>query len=259
MDDSNQKHPPPSSPASPCAIESVHGDGSSDDPICLDAVGAASRETATNDDMDYQYIPQGEFRTDVKRKQKYSESRKKLLCDFEVWLDTVKKYPYIWLEDDVSFLREFVSTVNNDREHFPPALPPGGPTNKGALKGSPVREPTPPLDRDFVSRIYLREMLSDLDCHPIGLVTACSSKFHEIHHSSLNKVDQRKIHTLHLADGNEIIVTVKVASQLNSVMHLVVTVGSVLKLLRYHTVPFRQSTSQDAQLRIAVILLNFDC
>jgi hypothetical protein len=61
----------------------------------------------------------------------------------------VKKYPYIWLEDDVSFLREFVSTVNNDREHFPPALPPGGPTNKG----SPVREPTPPLDSDFVSRI----------------------------------------------------------------------------------------------------------
>ena len=84
--------------------------------------------------MDHQYIPQGEFRTDVKRKQKYSESRKKLLCDFEVWLDTVKKYPYIWLEDDVSFLREFVSTVNNDREHFPPALPPGEPTMLKAKK-----------------------------------------------------------------------------------------------------------------------------
>jgi hypothetical protein len=259
MDDFNQKRPPSSPPASPCAIESVHGDGSSDDPICLDVVAAASRETDTNDDMDYQYIPQGQFRTDVKRKQKYSESRKKLLYDFEVWLDTVKKYPYIWLEDDVSFLHEFVSTVNNDREHFPPALPPDGPTNEGSVKGSPVREPTPPLDRDFVSRIYSREIQSDLDCHPVGLVTACSSKFHEIHHLSLNKVDQRKIHTLHVADGNSRIVTVKVASQLNSVMHLVVTVGSVLKLLRYHTVPFRQSTSQDAQLRIAVILLNFDC
>jgi hypothetical protein len=52
MDDSNQKHPPPSSPASPCVIESVHGVGSSDDPICLDVVAAASRETDTNNDME---------------------------------------------------------------------------------------------------------------------------------------------------------------------------------------------------------------
>jgi hypothetical protein len=153
MDDSNQKHPPPSPPPSPCAIEIVHGDGSSDEPMCLDVVAAASRETDTNDVMENQHIPQGQFRTDVRRKHKYSESQKKLLYDFEVWLETVKKYPYIWLEDYVSFLREFVSTVNNDREHFPPALPPGGLTNKGSLKGSPVREPTPPIDSDFVSRI----------------------------------------------------------------------------------------------------------
>jgi hypothetical protein len=86
MDDFNQKHPPPSPPASPCAIESVNGDGLSDDPICLDVVAAASRETDTNDDVDYQYIPQGQFWTgDVKRKHKHFESRKKLLYDFEVW------------------------------------------------------------------------------------------------------------------------------------------------------------------------------
>jgi hypothetical protein len=109
MDDSSQKLPPPSPPPSPCAIESVHGDASSDDPMCLDAVAAASRETDTNDDMENQHIPQGQFQTDVRRKHKYSESRKKLLYDFEVWLETVKKYPYIWLEDDVSFLRDSMS------------------------------------------------------------------------------------------------------------------------------------------------------
>ena len=117
-----------------CIRDSVHGVGSSDDPICLDVVAAASRETDTNDDMDYQYIPRGQFRTDMRRKHKYLESQKQLLYDFEVWLDTVKKYPYIWLEDDVSFLCEFVSTVNNDRDHFPPALPPGEPTMLKAKK-----------------------------------------------------------------------------------------------------------------------------
>jgi hypothetical protein len=109
MDDSNQKHPPTSPPQSPCAIESVYGDGSSDDPMCLDVVAAASRETDTNDDMENQHIPQGQFRTDGRRKHKYSASRKKLLYDFEVWLETVKKYPYIWLEDDVSLLYDSMS------------------------------------------------------------------------------------------------------------------------------------------------------
>jgi hypothetical protein len=76
MDNANQKHPPPSPPASPCAIKSIHGDGSSDDPmLCLDVVAAASRaETNTNDDMENQHIPQGQFWTDVRKKHKYSES-----------------------------------------------------------------------------------------------------------------------------------------------------------------------------------------
>jgi hypothetical protein len=118
-------------------------------------------------------------------------------------------------------------------------------------------EPTPPLDKDFVSRIYSREIQSDWDCQPIGLVTACSSKFKEIHHSSLNKIEQKKIYTLHVADGDENVVTVKVASQLTSLMHRI-TVGTVLKLLRFNPVPFIQSTSPSAQLQIALIVTNFE-
>ena len=45
----------------------------------------------------------------MSRKRNYSESQKKLLYDFEVWLETVKKYAYIWLEDDVSLLYDSMS------------------------------------------------------------------------------------------------------------------------------------------------------
>jgi hypothetical protein len=123
--------------------------------MCLDEVAAASREENHSDtEMEDRCMPEGDFRTDLRRKRKYTESRKKLLEDFEVLLETIKKSPYIWLEDDVQFLRDFVSTVNNNQEHFPPSLPPAGPTNNI----SHVTELTPQLDKDFVSRIYSRDM-----------------------------------------------------------------------------------------------------
>jgi hypothetical protein len=253
MADPNQKHPPSFPPAYPGAFESLDGDGSPGDPImCLDEV-AASRENHSDNEMEDRCMPEGDFRTDLRRKRKYTESRKKLLEDFEVLLETIKKYPYIWLEDDVQFLRDFVATVNNDQENFPPALPPGGQANELSL----MTDSTPPLDKDFVSKIYSRHILSDMDCRPIGLVTACSSSFREIQQSRLHKTKQRKIYTLHVADGDKNVVTVKVASQLNSIMHRV-TVGSVIKLLRYNPVPFKQSNLVGAQLRIALILTNFE-
>ena len=253
MDDYNKKPPPSSSPAYPGSFESIHGDGSPGDPMILDEVAAASRQNHSDTEMEDQCIPEGDFRTDLRRKRKCAESRKRLLEDFEVLLETIKMAPYIWLEDDVQFLRDFVSMVNNDQEHFPPSLPPAGPTNNL----SHVKESTPQLNKDFVSRICSRDILSDFDCQPIGLVTACSSKFQEIRHAGLNKIDQRKIYTLHVADGDENVVTVKVASQLMSLMYRI-TVGTVLKLLRYNIVPFFQSTSQSAQLRIALIVTNLE-
>lgn len=217
-------------------MQRIHGDVLDGNPMCLDVAAAASRENDSDNDMEDRYVPEGELRTDLRRKHKSSQNRKELLYDFGVWLETVQQYPYIWLEDDVQFLRDFVATVNNDQEHFPPALPPGGQANELSL----MTGSTPPLDRDFVSKIYSRDILSDLDCHPIGLVTACSSSFREIQHTSLHKTEQRKIYTLHVADGDKNVVTVKVASQLNSMMHRV-TVGSVIKLLRYNPVPFKHS------------------
>jgi hypothetical protein len=237
-------------------MQIVHGDGSAGDPMMFlgEVAAAPAGENDSDTNMEIRYIPEGDFRTDLRRKHKYSQEQKKLLDDFEVYLAAIKQCPYIWLEDDVQFLRDFVATVNNDQEHFPPSLPPpAGPLNED----SPVTEPTPPLNKDFISRIYSREIQSDWDCQPIGLVTACSSKFQEIHHSSLNKIEQKKIYTLHVADGDGNVVTVKVASQLTSLMHRI-TVGTVLKLLRFNPVPFLQSTSPSAQLRIALIVTNFE-
>jgi hypothetical protein len=53
------------------------------------------------------------------------------------------------------------------------------------------------------------------------------------------------------------VVTVKVASQITSLMHWI-TPGTVSKLIRYNAVPFFQSTSQSAQLWIALIVTNFE-
>jgi hypothetical protein len=133
MDDFNQKPHPSSPPAHLGAFESVHGDGSPGDPMSLDEVAAASRENHSDTEMEDLCMPEGNFRTDLRRKRKYTESRKKLLEDFEVSLKTIKKSPYIWLEDDLQFLRDFVAIINNDEEHFLPALPPGGQANELSL------------------------------------------------------------------------------------------------------------------------------
>jgi hypothetical protein len=42
-------------------MQSVHGDVSSEDPMCLDVAAAASRETDTDNDMEDRYIPEGKF------------------------------------------------------------------------------------------------------------------------------------------------------------------------------------------------------
>jgi hypothetical protein len=101
MDDFNKKHPPSFPPSYPGAFESIHGDRFPGDPMmCLDEV-AASRENHSDTEMEDWCMPEGHFQTDLRRKRNYTESRKKLLEDFEVLLETIRKSPYIWLEDDV--------------------------------------------------------------------------------------------------------------------------------------------------------------
>jgi hypothetical protein len=61
MDNSNQKPPPSSPPASPCSMQSVHGNVSYEDPMCLVVAAAASRDNDTDNDMEDTYIPEGEL------------------------------------------------------------------------------------------------------------------------------------------------------------------------------------------------------
>ena len=47
--------------------------------MILNKVAASSREFHSHTEMEDQCTPEGDFRTDLKRKRKYIESRKKIL------------------------------------------------------------------------------------------------------------------------------------------------------------------------------------
>jgi hypothetical protein len=79
MDDSNKKLPSSSSPAYPCTFESVHGAGPPGVLMRLNEVAAPSREVHSDTEMEDQCTPEGDFRTDLRRKRKYTESHKKIL------------------------------------------------------------------------------------------------------------------------------------------------------------------------------------
>jgi hypothetical protein len=55
------------------------------------AVAPARDEYDSDTDMGTQYIPEGDFRTDLRRKHKYSQNQKKLLDNVEVFLSTIKQ------------------------------------------------------------------------------------------------------------------------------------------------------------------------
>ena len=253
MDDSTQRDSAKLPPASYGNNESSHDEVSCDTSRHQNGESLPARDTDSDIDMEDVVVTEGPTRADVKKKHHLQNQRKEVIDVCKTLLSTVLNNEHIWVEPDMDFLRDFVSAVNNDRQRFPAALPP----EEDAEEAESMEKSTPCLDKDFVSQIYSRKVCSQEDGQPVGLVTACSSQYKEIHVYGYGRTNQQKIFTLHLADGNGNIVTAKVASQLNSLMHRVKP-GSVLRLLRYNAVPFKQSESAAAQLRIALILCNFE-
>jgi len=110
--------------------------------------------------------------------------------------------------------REFVERVNHDPSHFPPAMPPS--INSG--EGGP-NSGNPTLTDGFAQKLYDGTVCDHHDVggeFPIVVVTAIDCRHKDI--SLGNQSNQEKRCTLHVADGDDNIVTVKVATQLNSRM-----------------------------------------
>jgi hypothetical protein len=92
----------------------------------------------------------------------------------------------------------------------------------------------PLLTKDFAKHVYAGKIHDHNDVgdkFPVVVITAIESKYHTIDIAGCFS-NQEKHYTLHTSDGNDNIITIKIATQLNSHMDMV-KIGSVLELMKF--------------------------
>lgn len=116
------------------------------------------------------------------------------------------------MRDDLGFLRKFVDNIKNDPVHFPPSVP----SHQHAPDAHILDGLTHPLSKNFVQGVYNRSIFSQHDCDPthlpIVVVTNVQQKHMNI--SLRDQSNREKRFTMHVADGDSNILTIKGAFQL---------------------------------------------
>jgi hypothetical protein len=213
-------------------------------------------EESPEDDADNDDIvvsSDGPSRHEQKRQRFANVKRNTFLLNVKHFTDKILRNPEMWRRDDLGFLRSFVDKIRNDQVHFPPSVasrqcaPEAHISDKWAHR----------LSKHFVQGVYSRAIFSQNDCDPehlpIVVVTNVEQK-----HVTINlrgRSNQEKRFTMHVADGDNNILTVKGASQLNATMGRL-EVGSVVRLITFTAVYFQSGS--DGPEKVALLLCDYD-
>jgi hypothetical protein len=117
--------------------------------------------------------------------------------------------------------------VSHDPVHFPPTLP------LSSLHNEEATQPVPELTKGFAKSVYDGAICDDHDVGNLShvvVVTALEAKYNNVQLGSI--LNQEKQYTLHVADQDDNILTVKIATQLNNRMGAL-KIGSVIEILKF--------------------------
>ena len=138
-------------------------------------------------------------------------------------LEAVLKKPSILLNDEFRFLREFVHVVSTQPELFPPLLP-----SNAARLSSSIEHPE--LSKGVASSVYGRQPIPK---KMTVVITALDNSTKNVNspsfHQGHNVVSMSRI-TLEVADGDHNVLTMKIATQLNSSAALL-SRGCIIEIL----------------------------
>ena len=211
------------------------------------------RNESTEDDADNIDIvvrSDGPSRHEQKRQRLANEKRKTFLLSVKHFTDKILREPDIWMRDDLGFLRKFVDSIKNDPVHFPPSVA----SRQYAPEAHILDRWAQCLSKNFVQGVYSRSIFSQHDCDPEHLPIVVVMNVEQKHMTITlrGRSNQEKRFTMHVADGDNNILTVKGASQLNATMGQL-EVGSVVHLVSFTAMYFQSGS--DGPEKVALLFV----
>jgi hypothetical protein len=171
--------------------------------------------------------PAGRFRDEEKQARKMAKRFKDIITQVNEFHAVILDNPELWFTPELQQTRQFVEKINQDPSHFPSTTP------QGVASGEVAECPS--LTAEFAQEVYNGTIcdnheLRDDNIFPIVVVTAVDSRYHTVKLGV--KTNQEKRYTLHVADGDDNILTIKIPTHLNKYMGSV-SVGSVIELIAF--------------------------
>jgi len=193
----------------------------------------------------------GPYLDEEKDRRKALKHFKDIIAQVNEFENTLLHNPQLWFEPELQHTRQFIEEVNQNPSLFPPIM------TLAADTGESPESSIPPLTKGFAERLYEGKVC---DNHDIGrnflvvLVTNLESRYHTIE-LGRRLTNQEKRYTLHAADGDENIITIKIATQINGHMGTV-KVGSVIELRSFRRGFMPRLHPEDPE-RLAILVSNF--
>ena len=157
--------------------------------------------------------PRGGYRDEQKRSRKNQSDLLGLVTQVDNFHEVLLENPELWSRPELKHTREFVEKIKSDPTHFPPTLP--------AAAAASAELTVPPLTKGIAKRLYAGTVCDNNDIgdgFPIVVVTNIDSKHSQVELGQ--HTNQEKRFVLHVADGDDNIITILMGTQLNSRMAL---------------------------------------
>ena len=202
-------------------------------------------EPSPNEDI---VEPTGGYRDEQKRSRKNQSQLSDLIQQVDNFHEVLLEHPELWCRPELKHTREFVEKIKSDPTHFPPTLP--------AAAATSAELTAPPLTKGIAQRLYAGTVCDNNDFgdgFPIVVVTSVDSKHSQV--ELVQHTNQEKRFILHVADGNDNIITILMGTQLNSRIGMI-DIGSVIELLSFRR-GFRPRVDNETPERMAVLVSNF--
>jgi hypothetical protein len=178
---------------------------------CSHERNESPEEDTDNDDI--VVCKDGLSRHEQKCQRLANVKRKTFLLNVEHFTDKILREPDMWIQDDLGFLYKFIDSIKNDPVHFPPSMA----SRQYASEAHILDGLAPSLSKNFVQGVYNRSTFLQHDCNPMHLPIVVVTNVEQKHMTITlrGRSNQEKRFTMHVADGDNNILTVKGASQLN--------------------------------------------
>ena len=187
------------------------------------------------------------YADDIKRIKKKENLRKQVINTVVRFLDNVLTKPELWSSSDFKPIRDRCYRITSDPVKYPPPL-------QMCSKTASNPSDDTCLTLGFAKLIYEADLIKVCDAFPPPLVQVqeVSSRFKSHFCNQVGKDEMVNQVTASVVDGDGIVLTLKIASQMMGFVGLLAE-GVVLKLMQFRTLSFRYRTEDPVTQKILLV------